>query len=277
MLTTLRDLVRETFAWRRQVGSLAIITLRKQTSNTALGWAWIVIKPLVYIICFWFALYIGLRGGSSDMTSAQYLIWLAAGVVPWMFLQSAIQEGSHVFNTLKYLVNKLKFPVVVIPVFYELASLLSHFMLMAIYLLVYFLMGGRPTVQFTELLLLFALMYIFAVGWCLMTAPLTAMSKDVKNLIKTLGTPIFWLSGVIFDVSSISSQLVQTVLLFNPVTFLIEGYRSVLCNGSIVGEGASWMWSDPVFFGCGVGVIAATFICGLFVFSRLRENIPDVL
>lgn len=275
MLETFVTLVRDCIAWRRQLLALALIELRKQTSNSLLGIGWLILKPVIYILCFWFALFIGLK--SRDMESGQFLVWLAAGVIPWMFLSSAIQHGSGLFNSYKHLVSKLEFPPELISVFYELASLIVHFMLLAVFTVVYIIVGGRITVQFLQLPILFVLMFVFAVGFSLMTSPLTAMSRDVQYLIKSLSTPIFWLSGVIFSVSDVSSSAVQLALKFDPVTFLIESYRIIYCNGSIVGDSAGWIWDDPVFFGCGVGVILLTFIAGLFVYSKLKNTVSDAL
>lgn len=277
MLELLKSMGHDLAKWRKQIVQLAAITVRKQTQNTFLGWLWLLIKPGMYIFCFWFAIFVGIRGASGDMNSIQYLIWLAAGIMPWFFLQETINSGSRVFSKYKYLVNKLKFPVALIPVFYELSAMFIHFLLLAVLFIMYFLAGGTIDIYFVQIPLLVVIMYLFSIGWSLMTSSLSALSKDFGNIIKTLGTPIFWLSGVIFDVSHIDIPVVHWALMFNPVTFIVQSYRTVFSNGSVVGSGSGWLWNNPVFFGCGIGVIMLTIIVGLFIFSRLHKDIPDVL
>ena len=277
MLEVLKALVRDIVTWRKQIVQLAYLALKKQTENTVLGWVWVFARPAMYIVCFWFALYVGIRS-SHGMGSTEYLIWLTAGLMPWFFLQDTINVGSRIFAQYRYLVNKLKFPVEIIPVFYELSLMFLHLMLLVVLFVMYILAGGTFDIYFVQLPLLVVLMYVFSIGWSLMTSSLSAMSKDFANLIRTLSTPIFWLSGVIFNVSNIQIPAIQWLLKFNPVTFLVESYRTVFSNGSVVsGVHQGWIWSDPVFFVCGLAVVLFTFAAGLFVFSRLRKEIPDVL
>ena len=277
MLELLRSMGHDLVEWHKQIVQLAAIAVRKQTQNTFLGWLWLLIKPAMYIFCFWFAIFVGIRGARDGMNSIQYLIWLSAGIMPWFFLQETINGGSKVFSKYKYLVNKLKFPVALIPVFYELSAMFIHFLLLAVLFIMYFLAGGTVDIYFVQIPMLVVIMYLFSIGWSLMTSSLSALSKDFENVIKTLSTPIFWLSGVIFDVSHIDIPIVHWVLMFNPVTFIVQSYRTVFSNGSVVSGGGGWIWNDPVFFGCGMGVIVLTIIVGLFIFSRLHKDIPDVL
>lgn len=279
MIELLKKMGHEIVEWRRQILQLALIAVHKQTQNTFLGWLWLIIKPAMYIFCFWFAIYVGIRGGGGGkgLNATQYLIWLSAGMMPWFFLQHTLNGGAHVFSSYKYLVNKLKFPVAVIPIFYELSLMLVHFLLLAIMFVMYFLAGGVVDIYFVQIPVLIVLMYLFSIGWSLMTSSLSALSKDFENIVATLRTPIFWLSGVIFDINSINIPIVQWLLRFNPITFIVQGYRDVFSNGSAVPGSGSWLWSDPLYFWCGLGTIAATVIVGLFIFSRLHKDIPDVL
>lgn len=277
MIQVLKTLTHDVIAWRRQIVQLAYLALKKQTENTVLGWAWLFVRPAMYICCFWFALYVGIRG-SHGMDSVQYLVWLTAGLMPWFFLQTTINGGAHVFGQYRYLVNKLKFPVALIPVFFELSAMFLHFALLIVLFIIYVVAGGTFDIYFIQIPLLVVLMYVFSIGWSLMTSSLSAVSKDFANLIRTLSTPIFWLSGVIFNVSNIGIPVIQWILKFNPITFLVESYRTVFSNGSVIsGVHHGWIWGDPVFFGCGVFVVLLTFFAGLFVFSRLQRDIPDVL
>lgn len=269
---TLSELGQGFTTWRSQVIALARNELGKSTKSTALGWFWLFFQPAVYIFCFWFALYVGIKSAKAGLTGVDYLLWLASGVIPWWFMRSSLNQAPAVFTSHSFLVNKLKFPVALIPVFSELAPFMLHLMLMVILLAAYFLNGGLLTIYFLQLPLLMLLMLVFFTGYSLLVGSLCAYSKDLAQLLKSLTTPIFWLSGIIFDVTSIESTVVQTALMFDPVSFLVMGYRSVLS-----GVGTGWIWSNPLSFGLGVGIIVLTCVLGLLVFSKLRRDLPDVL
>lgn len=278
MFKTLRDLIAALVEWHSQVWNLAYIDMRKTTRGTALGWVWVFARPAMYILCFWFALYLGLKGARvSGMGGGEYMLWLASGIIPWFFLQRMLGVGSDVFRRYTYLVNKLKFPVVLIPVFVELSGMMVHLMLLACLIVGYFVGGGHLDVYAIQLPIIVVLMYLFSVGWSLMLSPLSAISKDVKNLVHAFSTPIFWLSGVMFDMNNIESELVHNIMLFNPVTFFTSCYRKIFTVPSAAWGPKDWIWSDPVFFWCGIFVVLLTIVVGLLIFSKLHKDIPDVL
>ena len=259
-------------AWRSQVVALARNELGKSTKQSALGWFWLFFQPAVYIFCFWFALYVGIKSAKAGLSGTDYLLWLAAGVIPWWFMRQSLNSAPSTFTAHAFLVNKLKFPVALIPVFSELAPFLLHLMLMVILIAGYVLNGGALTVYFLQLPLLMLLMLVFFTGYSMLAGALCAFSKDLAQLLKALTTPIFWLSGIIFDVSSINNGLVKTALLFDPVSFFTVGFRKVLS-----GADSGWIWDDPLFFGIGIAIIVLTCTLGVLVFAKLRRDLPDVL
>ncbi len=270
MLDTLQTLVQHIAQWRPQIWSLALADLRKETRGTAGGWIWVFAKPLLYLVCFYFALSVGLRTSRGGLEGAEYFCWLACGIIPWFFLQKALQTGCKIFNKYNYLVTRIKFPIDIIPVFHQVALFLIHLLLLVVLFAIYFVTGNEPTILLVQLPFVALLMLLFGTAWSLMTAPLAAISADVAKLVEACMTPVFWLSGVLFDVASVDNQIIQTLLLFNPVTFFVGCYRRMFM-------GEDWIWSEPAFLAAGLGVVLVTAVLGLFAFKSLKEEIPDVL
>ncbi len=270
MLETLRTIGSSLLQWRRQIWLLAVSDLRKETRGTAGGWIWVFAKPLVYLVCFYFALSVGLRGARGGLEGAEYFCWLACGIIPWFFLQKTLLTGSKIFNKYNFLVTRIKFPTEIIPLFHELALFVIHLLLLLVLFAIYFVTGHTPTIYLVQLPFLMLGMLLFGVAWNFMVAPLSAVSRDVAKLIEACMTPIFWLSGVIFDVSSVDNTIIQNLLMFNPVTFFVSAYRQAFM-------GDAWIVDSPAFLGIGIGVVLVTVLLGLFSFSRLKKEIPDVL
>ena len=276
MIQTLKELSWALTKWRGQVFSLAVNVLRKNTHDSALGWFWLFAKPAMYIFCFWFALSIGLRAarisGLDDMT---YMFWLASGLIPWFYLQTMLGSGTTVFKKYSYLVNKLKFPVPLISVFHQLGNLFTHLMLLVVLMAAYFIAGNPLDIYALQLPLLVVLMYLFSVGFSLLMSTLTSFSSDIKQLLKAFSTPIFWLSGILFPVASLAKfTVIKWILYFNPITFIVNGYRMVFVNDAAF---KGWIWDSPEFFVCGIAVIAFTILLGLIMYSRLKKDVPDVI
>lgn len=269
---TVQELGQGFSTWRSQVFALAKNELGKSTKKSALGWFWLFFQPAVYIGCFWFALYVGIKAAKGDLSGVEYLLWIASGVVPWWYMRTSLNSAPGLLSRYGFLVNKLKFPVALIPVFSQLAYFLMHLMLLVPLLLGYFACGGTVTIYFLQLPLLMLMMVAFFTGYSMLVSILCAYSADLAQLLRALTTPIFWLSGILFDVTALPSHTVQVALMFDPVATLTVGYRKVF---SLSNPG--WIWDDPMMLGIFIGIFVVTFAAGLLMFAKLRKDLPDVL
>ncbi|MDY6141228.1 MAG: ABC transporter permease, partial [Bacilli bacterium] len=124
-MKVLINIIKEHFAYRKQITKLAKADLVKTYRGAALGWMWAIIKPTVTIFVYWFAFAIGLRI-SNDVNGYPYFLWLIAGVVPWFYMSEMISGGTDAIRRYGYLVTKMKFPVSTIPTFVNLSKLIIH-------------------------------------------------------------------------------------------------------------------------------------------------------
>ena len=235
MIKTLGTILKDNWEWRSQILKLAVFDLKKRSRGAVLGHAWLIIKPAVYVFCFWFALAIGLRASSSAADSTAYFLWLCAGLVPWFFMQDMLYTGSDILRQYSYLVTKLKFPLSAISTLYATSTMLIQLVLQVFLAIVYFASGQPLDIHLIQVPFLLLLMFVFWDVFSIATSHLSGISRDFANLMKTLSTPVFWLSGVIFDISNIGVEWIRTILLFNPVTFFGSSFRMALCSHQ-------WIW-----------------------------------
>lgn len=261
----------DNWEWRPQIWRLARFELVKKSRGTILSWGWFVIKPAIYIFCFWFALEIGLRGARSGATEGvPYILWLASGIIPWFFMQEMITGGSDVLHKFAYLVKKIKFPLSAISSIYTLAFLLIQLLLQACLMVLYFLCGMQLDIYLIQIPIALAIMFLFWDIFSIFVSQLTAFSKDMANLVKTLSTPLFWLSGVIFNLKAIDIAWIQTVMNYNPVTFFCTIFRDAYCE-------KMWFWEDPNLCAGFAVVFVVTLVLALFVYKQLNQEVADVL
>ena len=266
----LKTILQESWEWRDKIINLARFDLTKQRRGAVLGWAWFFIKPLMYVGCFWFAIEIGMRASRSYPGEGPFILWLTAGLIPWFFMSSMLGPGLDVFHRFSYLVKKVKFPLSAIPHIYTLSNMIIEVMLQVIPLIIYFASGKPLDIHLIQLPFLLVLMYVFWYFVSLMFSPLCAMSKDVKNFMAALSTPFFWLSGVLFEVKTVSVAAVQVVLCFNPITFFATAFRNALYD-------RVWVWEDPLACGGFAVVFVATVIVAVLVYKKTNQEVADVL
>lgn len=265
----LLQILKEHIEYRKQILKMAKADLVKTYRGAALGWAWAIIKPIVTIFVYWFAFAIGLRANST-VKGYPYLLWLIAGVVPWFYMSEMITGGTDCIRRYSYLVTKMKFPVSTIPTFVNISKFVIHAMLIYLVIIIFRLFGYVPDIYLLQLPFYMLLTFIFFNIWSLFSGPLAAISKDYSNLVKAFITAVFWLSGILWDPSTVKNAMLKRVLKINPVTYLVTGFRNCFIN-------KVWFWEQPKTLLCFIVVTLILLVFAVRVYKKLRKEIPDVL
>jgi teichoic acid transport system permease protein len=266
---TVKQVVRENWGMRGQIWHLALVDIQKSVRGAVLGWFWLFIKPILYIAVFWFALELGLRG-SETVGDYPYFLWLSVGLIPWFFLSKALVGGANVYKNYSYLVNRVHFPLSVISTFYILSAFIIFIITFTVMIIVAVICRVPITIYWLQLPVLIVLMFLFAVFWSMTASPLTALSKDFKELVGALGMPTFWLSGIIFNMENIDLPGSTAILHLNPAAFFASSFRAALCN-------QYWVWEKPEVILPFTAVFLIFFLLAMRNYSRLSKVVADVV
>lgn len=262
-------IINEHIEFREQLLKLAKSDLIKTYRGAALGWAWAVIKPMVTLFVFWFAFTIGLRSG-KPVEGYPFFLWLEAGFLPWFFMSELITGGAACIRKYSHLVTKMKFPISIIPTYFNLSHLFTHWILLAITIVLFAVFGHMPDKYLLQIPIYMLMMFAFFTVWALLAGLLSAISKDFQNLVTAFSSAIFWMSGIIYNVDTIQHGWVRLLLKFNPVTVIAGGYRKTFIY-------KEWFYEDPVEIACYLTTLTIFTLFALWAYRKLRKEIPDVL
>ena len=268
-LDIIKEIITDQWIYRKQLFSLAKSDIMKTYRGATLGWAWALIKPTVTIFVFWFALAIGLRNG-TDRGDCPYFLWLIAGIVPWFCMRDSIMAGASSIKKYKHLVTRIKYPVDTIPTFVIFAQVAIHVLLMFFVLAIFMLTDYGLDIHTIQIPFYMFFIVVFFSAWGIFAGMISAMSSDFKNLVVSLTTALFWLSGILYDVSGIKQVWIKKILSWNPITLIVDGYRNSLIY-------RTWFWEN------GTPIIHLLICCSVMIvlaawaFKKLRKEIPDVL
>ena len=266
------NLIKDHVTWRNQIFKLAAMDLRKNYSGSVMGWSWAIIKPSVTIFVFWFAFSVGLRAHPGP-EGYSFFQWLLAGMVAWFYISDIWKEGANAMRRYKYLITKLKFPVTTIPTFVSIAKLMVHIGLLTMVVVIYALYGDYPDVYYFQLLFYMLLMFLMGTGWALLSSTLASFSNDFLNLVRTFSTAIFWLSGIMWDPKTprlLDKEWLQVILAFNPVTYIVSGYRDCMLY-------KVWFFENPEPFLIFLGELVLIWVLAIWVYKKAKHDLPDVL
>lgn len=272
LLTVFLQIAHDRWEWRHQIVRLAKFDLLKRVRGTVFAWAWLFVKPMVYIFCFWVALGLGLRGDHRAAAEGlpPYILWLSAGAFPWFFMQDMLGPGADLFRKYRYLVNKIQFPLPCITSMFAVATMFVQLGLCVILLLIYQACSMPADIYLLQVPILLALMFVFWDCASMLLSILSTLSRDLHFFVSALSTPLFWLSGVIFHVENLPFGSGRVIKALNPITFLISGFRDALYY-------KRWFFADlPVTMGF-VTVFAATILACAWVYARYGKEVFDVL
>lgn len=268
-MNTFIGIIKDHIQYKQQIFKLAKADLVKTYRGAALGWAWAIIKPAVTIFVYWFAFQIGLRAG-KDVEGFPFFLWLIAGLIPWFYINDMLTQGTESIRKYSYLVTKMKFPIATIPTFVSISKLMVNLFLIIVMIFIFIFMGYTPDIYIIQLPIYILLSFLLFTVFSLLSSLLACMSKDFLNLLKSLVTAVFWLSGIVWNVNTIDIPWLKTLLKANPVTYIVEGFRNCFIH-------KTWIWESPKTLLCFLAILVVLTVIAVILYKKLRKEIPDVL
>ena len=286
--STMFQIAKEHKGFGKQILLLAKNELIKKYKGAVIGPFWAVVKPLFTLFVYWFAFEIGLRATGKDYsisvngsfvgTYSKFLFMLV-GFIPWFFMQESILFGSRSIVLNRQFVTKVNFPVSTIMTFTHVARLYIHLLLTALMYLYITFIGGTvdgvsggiaPSLYNLQFFIYMPVMFLFFLVLTWSTAPMAAFSRDFENMIISLMSGIFWLTGIVYDTYGLENDTLRRIMMLNPMTFFANGYRNTFIYHR-------WFWEYPSELYIFLIEFAVLIALGIFNYNRLRKKLPDVL
>lgn len=246
--------------------------LEARYKGSVLGNLWPLLNQLsqllIYTYVFSIVLKVKLSLKGLPPNNLTFGLWLFAGLLPWIAFTGGLTQAAGSVVGQPNLVKKVVFPLALLPLVPILSTFIeSSFGLMALIVLVavtsqtlHTTLGLLPLVWLTQLLLTAGLGYL--------AAGLTVFLRDVPQTLGVILNLWFYLTPIVYPVSSIPEQWRGWVFWVNPVAAIAEVYRDLV----LVGEVRHWgEW------GVASVISILLFYVGLKCYQKLRPAFADVL
>jgi lipopolysaccharide transport system permease protein len=254
---------REIWAYRDLLYYFIWRDAKVQYKQTLLGPLWAVLRPILNMLVF--SLLFGKLAGIPS-EGAAYPLFVYAGLLPWTLFSSAVTQGGQSLITNAHLLRKIYFPRVYLPIAGAGGNLLNFVLGMAVYVVLMFMYAHRPGSSLLLLPVLVLLTLVASLGVSFIFAGLAVFYRDVRFVMTSALHLSMYLTPIIYPVSFIPERY-RWLLLLNPMTGLIEGFRSALLNQPVRWEAL------------GVSTVLSLLLLatGLFVFRRSERFLADVV
>jgi lipopolysaccharide transport system permease protein len=237
--------------------------IKVRYKQTAMGAAWAVVQPFVTMLVFtlFFSIFIGVP---SDLIP--YPVFVYAGLLPWTFFAGAVNNCSGSLVGSSALITKVYFPRMIIPVAAVGAGLVDLAVAGAILVGLVFVYGLPPTWSLLMVLPLVMITTMLATGVGLLISALTVRYRDVRHALPFVLQIWMFASPIIYPQSVVPEKW-RWLLKLNPMTGVIEGFRSALVGREF----------DLPALGLATGISFALLVVGALVFRRLERVFADLI
>ncbi len=277
-------MLESTFRLVRYRGLLATLVqrdLKARYRGSVLGFLWSLVTPLVLLAVYTFVFSFIFR---PRLTGAEpYALFLMSGLFPWIWVATALQEGTVSLSASAGMIRKAVFPVEVLPIVPVLSNLVH--LLLAMPVLAAGMVAGRLMGFEVSGWLALATPIIIVLEVALlggMTLGLSALNvhfKDVKDIVANLLALLFYLTPVIYTLEGVSfpeegwAQMLGKVVTFfvrwcNPFTPFTEATQDLLFRG---------LWpSAALWLHMGAWALVS-WLLGAWLFERLKDSLGEAV
>jgi lipopolysaccharide transport system permease protein len=255
--------LRDIWAYRELLFFLTWRDVKVRYKQTALGAAWAILQPLFMMLIF--TIFFGRLAGVGS-SGIPYPLFALAGLVPWTFFSNAITASGNSLVGSAHLITKVYFPRLIVPAAAMLAGLVDFllaFVLLCL-LMVYYRVALTVQVLFLPVLVLLTALFSLGVGTWM--SALNVKYRDVRFALPFLIQLWLFVSSVILPSSSIPQKW-RWLLLLNPMSGIIEGYRSALF-------GLPFDW--PALSIAAV-LTLLVLLYAIYAFARVERSFADII
>jgi lipopolysaccharide transport system permease protein len=251
--------------FRRILLASARSELRKRYAGSLLGPIWPFLYPLMFLGAYLFLWLVVFNMRFPGMGRLGYVVYVFCGLVPFLFLSEALTSGAVSIRQNIQFIKSVIMPVELVPARAVLVALSSHAVGL---LLVVALSAINGTLSWRVVLLpiVVGLFVAGLTGAAWIAASLGVLVPDVSQVLNIAVMLLMFVSPIAFTSDMVPPRF-QFTLSLNPVTYVVEAYRTVLIAG---------YQANAVSLGVFAAMSAALFSAGAVLCARFKNVVVDL-
>ena len=238
--------------------------------QTILGPIWIFLNPFITSVIF-SVVFGGIAGINTDGIP-QILFYLCSNAL-WGFFAECVNKNASTFVANAQVFGKVYFPRLVVPISNVVSSLirLGIQMILLVMFLIYYICLGQvhPNWGMWFLIPLSLIqLAVLGMGVGILISSLTTKYRDLSILVGFGVSLWMYATPIVYPLSQTQNQLLQKLLLINPVTTPVEVIRYVLLGkGTIILVYAFLSWLITFLLA----------VLGLMLFNYVEKTFMDTV
>ena len=254
----------ELWRYRELLYFLAWRDVKVRYKQTVLGAMWAVLQPVMTMLVF--TIFFGRFGGMDQNVQGSYAVFVYAGLLPWQFFASLVNQSGQSLVSSANLISKIYFPRLFIPLAPVGSGLVDFTVSFCVMLVLMF----SHSVSITPAILLLPLFLfgtaVAAVGMGTLLAALVIAYRDFRYVIGFMVQLWMFASPVAYPLHVVPEKY-QLWYALNPMVGMIAGFRFALLG-------------EPFPVGCfaiSAAVSLVLLLVGVLYFRRVERRFADII
>lgn len=251
-----REIIAEQIEFRELFVQMAMRDLLLRYKQTAVGFAWALLMPLLNTAIFSLVF----MRVAPVQTRVAYPLFAYCGLLAWNFTASSLRFAVTSLTANTSLVTKVFFPREMFPFAAIAVSLVDTAVASLVLVVMMVYEHIAPSTALALLPVVIVVHVAFTAALALFLAMANLFYRDVKYIFDVVLTVWMFASAVVYPIDGVGGW-VGTLMRINPMTGIVEAYRSILLYGTL---------PDPASFGTAALLAGVLLPASWMLFHRLE-------
>ncbi len=274
--------LRDVWAYRELLGTLVRKELKVKYKNSALGFVWSLLNPMLYLVVFYLVFTYFIPASIS-----YFAIFLLSGLLPYNLFSAGLGGGTTSIVGNGSLVTKVWFPREILPLA-SIGAALVHFGLQFTVLAAALVVFRYPPAWSYLPLIIPALctLLLLVAALAIFLAAINVYARDIEHLLELVLLAWFWMTPIVYPYAQVREKVGDLALL-NPLTpIVITMQRAIWGNHLVTVQSNGKPTQVPAvpdlsqwWYLRNLGIVCAVAVVLLFVafriFGKLEDNFAE--
>jgi lipopolysaccharide transport system permease protein len=221
--------LQQLWRYRALLRNLVARDLTLRYRNSAVGFAWSLLNPLLMMLVFTVVFSVLLRSAPSDVPYPPFLL---TALLAWNFFSISVVAGVASIVGNSQLVTKVYFPREILPISAVLVNGVNFLLALLVLIPVTIVFGIAPDPLWIVFPIVLISQTLFTLGITFLVSGLNVFYRDTAYIVDVLLLAWFFFTPIFYDIHQVlnatdNGEMAAVVLALNPMAAYVTSYRAI--------------------------------------------------